>query len=131
VVHSETGRIALVSKDASLFQFTKGKREPGERSRDAARREITEESGLIRVELGDILGTYIRQKGSEIFRVQMFVGSTDEDEARPQDPAYKCMQWFTLKAARRSMRFPSEIDFLDQFNDVIREEIEHILAVAR
>ena len=55
------GTIALVrARDNAAWLFPKGHPEAGEEDEDAARREITEETGLTGLELIDDLGEYER-----------------------------------------------------------------------
>lgn len=61
IVLGDGGTIALVqSRRSGFWTFPKGHVDEGETDEEAARREITEEAGLIDLELLDDLGVYDR-----------------------------------------------------------------------
>ena len=86
-------RVLLVRPKSGRWQLPGGRLERGESPREAALRELREETGL-RARLGRLLGVYPRKDGS---RAYLFAGRAAE-EGRP-GAEIRRVRWTPLRAA--------------------------------
>jgi ADP-ribose pyrophosphatase YjhB (NUDIX family) len=101
VVTNGNGEVLVVSQHGTSWSLPKGHLDPGESARDAARREIYEESGIRDLELVRELGTYERHKigvdggedRSEWKVITMFLFKTKEKLLKPVDPENPEAKW--------------------------------------
>lgn len=96
------GRIAVVSQHGNSWSLPKGHIELSEDDETAARREITEETGLTELHLVRPLGEYVRARIgpggvgealSEMKLLKFFLFTTTQTELKPIDPANPEARW--------------------------------------
>ena len=93
VVLNKKGQVLVVSQHGTSWSLPKGHLDPGEDALTAAKREITEESGVTQLELVKPLGSYQRHRIgkhggedlSELKRIEMFLFRTNETKLKPTD----------------------------------------------
>src|SRR5437879_2140210 len=101
VVVNRDGGILVVNQDGTSWSLAKGGVEAGETSRQAAEREIREESGIKQLEYVKDLGEYVRpQTGLDgkdnlavLKHITMFLYRTDQMVLKPEDPANPEARW--------------------------------------
>jgi len=99
VIRNARGEVALVKNGPDFWGFPKGHLDPGEDALTAARREITEETGLTRCTLMMDLGSYRRMGGRGMIEpklIRMFLFSTDEQTLAPTDPSNPEARWVSI-----------------------------------
>ncbi len=121
IVLNGKGEVALVKNGPDFWGFPKGHVDPGEDALTAARREITEETGLVHVALKLDLGSYKRYKGmplggedkSELKTIHMFLFSTDEEKLSPIDPGNPEARWVTIDQVSKMLTSPKDRGFFE------------------
>lgn len=101
VVLNKQGLVLVVNQRGKSWSLPKGHIEEGEGALEAAKREISEESGIDRLELICELGAYGRYRispdGGEDFSesktIFMFLFKTDQDALKPADPENTEARW--------------------------------------
>lgn len=102
LVLNKIGRVLVVNQRGTSWSLPKGHIEEGEKSLQAAIREIGEEAGILRLTLIKSLGSYTRYKigigdqkedKSELKVIHMFMFTTDEMKLRPNDPNHPEARW--------------------------------------
>jgi ADP-ribose pyrophosphatase YjhB (NUDIX family) len=99
VLRDERGRVLLVRRGhapyAGTWSLPSGRAEPGEDLRDAAAREVVEETGL-RVQVGELLGVVHRQDPTGEYRYEIhdFACQVTGGELTAGDDADE-VGWFT------------------------------------
>lgn len=101
VVLNQQGQVLVVNQKGNSWSLPKGHIDPGEDELTAAKREITEESGITELELIKNLGWYQRYKIaldggdelSELKTIHMFLFKTTQDKLAPQDPDNPEARW--------------------------------------
>lgn len=106
------------------WSLPKGKLDGGEHVLTAAAREIAEETGL-RVRLGPPVGLQrypVRKNGNTLPKVVHYWSATPvaggNDEFEPNDEVDQ-VRWLHVKAARRRLSYPRDVDMLDRLGDVV------------
>ena len=91
------GRIVLVNQAGKSWSFPKGHVERGETLLTAARREIREECGLVKIELVKELAPYKRigrKNGKkELKSLHFFLFTTKEEKLKPIDKTITEARW--------------------------------------
>jgi diadenosine hexaphosphate hydrolase (ATP-forming) len=108
--------IALVKNGPSFWGFPKGHVDPGEDALSAARREITEETGLILVTFLLDLGSYRRMGGSGMAEpklIHMFLFSTEEEQLAPIDPNNPEARWVAIDRVGGTLTSPKDQAFFE------------------
>jgi len=100
-VVERAGAFLMVEEDRdgphTLFNQPAGHLEPGERIRDAAVREVQEETAW-RVGISDYLGMYVYQApGGKTFHSHGFLGMALARMGNDLDPAIHAVHWLTLE----------------------------------
>lgn len=101
VVRNLHGQILVVNQNGNSWSLPKGHIDPGETERQAAEREIREESGVSQLEFVKDLGAYERYRlnldggdeESELKHITMFLYRTDQIELKPEDPHNPEARW--------------------------------------
>ena len=101
VVLNPRGEVLVVNQNQNSWSLPKGHVEPGEDARQAAEREIYEESGVKTLHYVRALGNYERPRigkdggddGSEIKRITLFLFTTTQKTLRPLDPRNPEARW--------------------------------------
>ncbi len=121
IVLNGRGEVALVKNGPDFWGFPKGHVDPGEDTLTAARREVTEETGLIHVALKLDLGSYTRYKGmpsggddkSEFKTIRMYLFSTEEEKLVPIDPGNPESRWVTIDLVSEMLTNPKDREFFE------------------
>ena len=97
--------IAMVTRrQGNRWTLPKGHVEPGESPRESARREATEEAGL----LGRIgwrpLGSYVYRKGDEPRRVLVYVMRVTRQLSRWSEDDFREREWVRMEQALERVR---------------------------
>lgn len=101
VVLNPRGEVLVVNQNRNSWSLPKGHIDPGESPREAAEREIYEESGVKKLQFIRSLGSYERPRigkngGSDrtqIKRITLFLYTTTQKVLRPVDPENPEARW--------------------------------------
>jgi ADP-ribose pyrophosphatase YjhB (NUDIX family) len=122
VVLNHDGQVLVVKNQIGKHTFPKGSKEGKETSEETALREITEESGLIRVEFIQFLGTLVRpghtaENGSTlsvIKHIDMFHCLAGTVELCPIASDVVSAQWAGADRLEDLLTWPEEFAFFEQ-----------------
>jgi 8-oxo-dGTP pyrophosphatase MutT (NUDIX family) len=110
VVVGPDGRIVLTYKKKKGASFPKGHVDPGETSEQAARREITEESGISDLTMVCRLGSFIRRtKGLRFKRIELYLYRTAQADLSPTDRKHTA-KWHSPDEAYLRLRADRPVD---------------------
>ena len=120
VVLNPEGKMVLVLQRNGVWSFPKGKIEEGEERVLAARREITEETGITELTQVETLGSYTkysiddsgREDKSQLKRITVMLFTTPEKELRPADPRIREAKWVSPEEAVDLLTVPKDQEFL-------------------
>ena len=110
--------LLLHQQDEDRWCFPKGHVDPGESLRDAALREIREETGLSAVELDSELGEvsyrfFRSSSGQNVFKsVVYYLAHTRERSVRPE-PIFDRYDWVSVATARDRIRYDTDRRMLE------------------
>lgn len=132
VVVGRDGRIVVVNQNGRSWSLPKGHIEPGETSRQAAVREIKEESGLADLKFVKELGSYSRHRiGSdgreeaiETKHITIFLFLTDQTRLEPEDPDNPEARWVEVGAVAGLLTHLKDKAFFRQ----VRPDVEEVIA---
>lgn len=127
VILNPDGQVLVVTNQIGKHTFPKGTREGNESPEETARREITEESGLIRVEFIQFLGTLVRpghtaENGttpSVIKSIDMFHCLADTVELCPIAPDIVSARWALVDELEELLTWPEEFAFFVQHKEAL------------
>jgi len=134
IVIGPGGRLALVEQHGNSWSFPKGGVEAGESERDAAVREVAEETGLRELEWLADLGTYerysIARDGKSELQEQglrprtFFLFKTPQADFHEHDPHGEItrVRWVTVDEALALLTHPKDREFLASIRSKIEEE---------
>lgn len=120
VVLNARGEVAVADQGSVYYSLPKGHIDPGETPREAAEREIREETGITKLEFVRELGVYERYKGvpnsdaddtSEMKRIHLFLYRTTQEELVPEDPAHPRALWVPKEKVADMLNHPKDRDF--------------------
>lgn len=126
VVLNVRGEVLVVQQRDLSWSLPKGRIQPEEDPRDAAVREIAEESGIRDVSLVKILRSYTRfsitNTGAEdrgrVRRLTMYLFTTVQEELRPMDPRIPAARWAAKEEVEQLLTHPRDQQF---FREIIPE----------
>ncbi len=126
VVLNSLGEVLVVNQRNNSWSLPKGKINPGEDPRDAAAREIAEESGITDLTLIKLLKSYSRYALSNtggndkqnLKRITMYLFITNELDLHPADPRVPEARWVPKEQVKAMLSHPKDQDF---FDDVLPE----------
>jgi 8-oxo-dGTP pyrophosphatase MutT (NUDIX family) len=110
-------RYLLILDGHGNWGFPKGHIEPGERPSDAARREVTEETGVARLELWGSLGSiewWFQHRGSRVHKrchFFLFESATSVAVPRADEEIVEC-RWCAPEVARETLTHANTRDLL-------------------
>jgi ADP-ribose pyrophosphatase YjhB (NUDIX family) len=120
VVVGGNGEVLVVSQGGDSWSLPKGHIDSGETARQAAEREIREESGVSRLTFIKPLGAYERYKigpggqgedTSRLKHIEMFLYATDESMLHPEDPANPEARWVAPAEVSSLLTHPKDQAF--------------------
>ncbi|RME90417.1 MAG: NUDIX domain-containing protein [Candidatus Hydrogenedentota bacterium] len=119
ILHSKTGKVAIVNQNGDSWSLPKGHIDAGETAEQAARREIKEETGIQKVQLIQPLGEYERYRialgggddKSELKKIQFFLFETDQDKLQPEDPHNPEARWVDPEEVASYLTHPKDAEF--------------------
>lgn len=131
VVISLDGKILVVSQHGNSWSLPKGHVDPGEDIRQAAAREIREESGIKDLDYIKDLGSYERHKigidggedKSEMKTIEFFLYRTNEIELQPEDSNNPEARWVEPEEVAGLLTHPRDAHFFIQVLPEIKEVI--------
>lgn len=126
VVLNGEGNVLVVRQRDGSWSLPKGKINEGEDPRSAAVREITEESGIMRLQFVKILKSYSRytlkntgrEDKTSLKRITMYLFTTDENDLNPMDPRTPEAKWVKRDDVAALLTHPKDQQF---FRDVLLE----------
>lgn len=129
IVFNEKGQVLLI-QNASLkdhkinyWGFPKGHIDPGQTSRDAAIREVLEETGVqaeIVEKVGDTRYVYTRD-GNRIFKVVViFKMKYISGEPTPQEGEILDARWFSPEVALKTLSFSRDRELLQKALEMLK-----------
>lgn len=90
VQHTKTGKKLLLKRRDGRWDITKGKVDPGEKPKKAAKRETGEESG-IRPNVSDQYVDVVNRKNKK--KIRVFKGTTDKAKVKLQPDEHTKARW--------------------------------------
>lgn len=130
VVVGKNGKIVVVNQNNDSWSLPKGHIDPGEEAREAAIREIAEESGLTKLSFVKDLGSYQRYRLnkdggddlSEQKTIHMFLFTTDQVDLKPRDPSNPEARWIESDKVSQILTHPKDKEFYNK----IKPELNRI-----
>lgn len=118
-VLNKQGLVLVVNQRGKSWSLPKGHIKEGEGALEAAKREISEESGIDRLELISELGAYERYRISpdggedlsELKTIFMFLFKTDQDTLKPTDPENPEARWVEKNTVADLLTHPKDKAF--------------------
>ena len=129
VVLSSEGKVLVVDQNGDSWSLPKGHPDEGETLLEAAKREITEESGIEKLKLIKRLGSYQRYRigkngvgedKSELKKIHFFLFTTSQKTLKPRDRENQTAIWVNKENVATKLTHPKDSQF---FNKVIGEII--------
>lgn len=117
--------LLLIRDPYGRWGLPKGHIEEGETTEEAALREVTEETGLSRIELGPPLGTidwHFRRKGEVVHKhCDYFLMTSSEGDATPQvsEGITEC-RWLEVSEAIAMVEYDNARRIVERAADVLR-----------
>lgn len=132
VVLSSDNKVLVVSQHGNSWSLPKGHIDPGEDARQAAAREIEEESGVTQLTYLKDLGTYQRHRigidggedKSELKTIEIFLYRTTETDLNPIDPDNPEARWVEPSQVAELLTHPKDKEFFQNVLPVINEVID-------
>jgi 8-oxo-dGTP pyrophosphatase MutT (NUDIX family) len=118
VVH-RSGRVLVVSQNGNSWSLPKGHVDPGEKTFDAAKREIYEESGVTDLKFVAALGSYERYRigkdggedQTELKLITFYHFTTGQYDLAPVDPKNPVARWVDKKDVAALLTHPKDAEF--------------------
>jgi len=123
VIHKVTRKILIVNQNNNSWSLPKGHVDPGETAKEAAIREIHEESGVKNPIYIKELGLYERFKiglngqddTSELKEIEMFLFETEQNTLCPTDPLNPEAKWVNAEDVVGILTHPADVNFFKEF----------------
>lgn len=128
VVLNEQGDVLVTSQRGTSWSLPKGHIEPGEDELTAARREITEETGVTNLTLIKKLGSYQRSRlqkdgkpgNEELKTITMFLFRTGQTDLVPIDAHNPEARWVAKDQVADLLTHPKDKEFFMSIIPIIR-----------
>lgn len=123
VVVNAEGKVLVVSQHGNSWSLPKGHVEAGEDLREAAKREIYEESGLTALSLVKEFEPYERHRigesgvGEDLTEtkiIHMFLFTTTENRLQPVDPENPVAKWVNVDEVSQMLTHPKDKEFFER-----------------
>lgn len=122
VVLHPNGNILIVQQRDGSWSLPKGKLKEGEYPREAALREISEETGVLDLKLIKLLGSYSRyaltntggENTDRLKRITVYLFTTtaaQEQSVRPMDSRISEARWVHIEEAATMLTNPKDQEF--------------------
>ena len=127
IVLNPRGEVLVVNQNNNSWSLPKGHLDPGESERQAAEREIYEESGVKQLEFIQALGSYERSRiglhggedAAQVKRITLFLYRTQQMELKPLDPRNPEARWVPKGSVVKMLTHPKDREFFLQCLKVI------------
>lgn len=134
VVVGPNHKIAVVNHNHTSWSLPKGHVDSGETLRQAAIREIEEETGITQLTFTQELGTYQRYRTglhnledkSELKTITLFLYTTPQSELQPIDPEHPEARWVDIDEVSALLTHPKDKDFFEQKKEEIKRFISSL-----
>jgi 8-oxo-dGTP pyrophosphatase MutT (NUDIX family) len=132
VVIGPNNKIVVVNQHGNSWSLPKGGIDPGETDRQAAEREIKEESGLDKLIYMSDLGSYERGRigkeghgeiGGQNRHLTFFLYKTDQIKLAPEDPENPEARWVDIENVSDLLTHTKDKDF---FSSIIPKIKKHL-----
>ena len=129
VVMNQAGEIAIVSQRGDSWSLPKGHIDLGETAREAAEREISEETGVTQLAFISDLGSYERYrigKGGEgedrgeLKRIHMFFFKTLQQSLQPADTYNPEARWVPVEKVAELLTHPKDKEFFESIKGALK-----------
>lgn len=127
VVVSPSRKVIVVSQNGNSWSLPKGIIEPGETEVEAAKREITEESGVKQLKHVKPLGEYSRyiigknpreDDKSVLKHIKMHLFTTpSQSQLVPEDPANPEARWVDIDQVEELLTHPADKQFFNSIKN--------------
>lgn len=130
VVVNPQGNVLVVNQDGVSWSLPKGHIDPDETARQAAEREIKEESGVTDLHFVDELGSYERYKigkngigedKSSPKHITIFLLTTNQTSLAPEDPRHPEARWVAPEAVAELLTHPKDRAFYESIMPEMKE----------
>jgi ADP-ribose pyrophosphatase YjhB (NUDIX family) len=128
VVVGPQNKIVVVNQHGDSWSLPKGHAKDGEDAKQAAVREIQEETGISSVQVIDILGTYSRSRigkngvgevADDIRHITMFLCVTSQQDLQPIDPENPIAEWLSVHKVADRLTHPKDKEFFHKITPKI------------
>jgi ADP-ribose pyrophosphatase YjhB (NUDIX family) len=127
VVLNSSNQILVVNQHGNSWSLPKGHIDPGEDAKQAAEREIREESGISQLSFVKELGSYERhrigvngqEETNELKHITIFLYRTLQQKLAPEDPDNPEARWVNQAEVSSLLTHPKDKEFFES----IRSEL--------
>lgn len=127
VVLNSSNQILVVNQHGNSWSLPKGHIDPGEDAKQAAEREIKEESGISQLSFVKELGSYERyrigingrEETNELKHITIFLYRTSQNQLAPEDPDNPEARWVNETEVTGLLTHPKDKEFFES----IRSEL--------
>jgi ADP-ribose pyrophosphatase YjhB (NUDIX family) len=129
IVLNPLNEVVVVSQHGDSWSLPKGHVDPGETPREAAEREITEETGITQLAFIRELGSYERHKigkggegedASELKRIHMFLYKTLQQALQPVDEHNPEARWVPIEEVAALLTHPKDKEFFEHVKGALK-----------
>ena len=120
ILFNKKGQIALVEMDGDAWSFPKGHKNLGETDLDAAKRELSEETGIESFELIKKLGTYQRpnkDNPNEVKNITLYLFKTSEINLSPDVKDITKAIWVNKNKVTSILSLDEDKAFFESISD--------------
>lgn len=128
IVVNSLNEIAVVSQRGDSWSLPKGHVDPGETPREAAEREVREETGIVQLVFARELGVYERYKigkegngedQSELKRIHMFLFRTTQQALAPEDSMNPEARWVPIEKVAELLTHSKDKEFFEGVKSIL------------
>lgn len=128
-------KVVVVNQNHNSWSLPKGHVEKSETARDAAEREIKEETGLNKVKYICDLGVYRRHRipldegredPNEIKEISLFLYTTDQNKLAPEDPDNPEARWVEINQVADLLTHKKDKEFFTSQIPLIKQRLAEL-----